>query len=293
MSHALYWLVRPRPFDWIRDVLAAAALVAPFRRSEWLSQIVDSLLSVVGTTRSDALALGAFSACLIGLCAISVRFVPQRVWTFLLARDSFNAFNEHAILRALIVGNSIVHVKGASTEHVRSKAFEASRRWSLSSESVSLCPLPEVRLAIMPLAAECGLGAAAVAAWLIAHIGAPIAHPPAILLSVCMLIVGSGLILHGLCWAGGVPFAVSGAALVPGGLVRNGPFGEKRADSATDGLVVYCSRDPAAFHLLVVVPARGAPWSMTVPGNAIDLVVGAWLARDFPAPTDDASSLCA
>lgn len=274
-------------------LVASYILVGCVLLWQGFASLFDAIPRVLGLT-SNALADLLISVLLLSLVAGLLSLASHVAWSRFHSGRLRECLLAGGIVRKACYGRAVLHLKGIVPHAAEARARTAITRWSLDSESVTLCPLPDLNLAWSVLAGAIILGfLALVACYLSIDMLSALSMPHRPRLNpIAFFVVLAGLICaYAIRWSVGSPVVWGGVALTPGRIIRHGIFRSRQADSATDELFVNFATPSHGVHTLVVFPKVGPAWWLHVPGQAVDLVLGAWIARDIGSPSPDPNPL--
>lgn len=243
------------------------------------------LLNAVGVREGDVYGLAVWTLLLLGVgtfLSISLgRLLWHRFaapfWYRWAARECDGSAGEEPHPRLIIIGGN--------HELLHFRARVAAERWLLKSEEVALKPLPSLGLAgwvllllLVPAAAAAWMAGSALfdSTWLTAPM---VYHGAAGFFAFSCI-----LLMWVLQWIGLTPAALSTVWVRPGGVGAQTLLRTRTASADQDIAVICFNPDRSLLHPVMFLPARGRPWSLLVPGRAIDLLVGAWLMQPRTSP---------
>lgn len=243
------------------------------------------LLNAVGAREGDVYGSAAWTLLLLGVGTILSMILGRSLWHRFAAPIWYRWAARQCDGSAGEEPHPGLIIVGGNHELLHFRARVAAERWLLKSEEVALKPLPSLGLAgwvllllLVPAVGAVWLGGSA----LLDSTGASV--PKVYDGAAGFFAFGCILLMWALQWIGLVPAALSTVWVRPGAVGAQTLLRTRTASADRDIAVICFNPDRSLLHPVMFLPARGRPWSLLVPGRAIDLLVGAWLMRPRTSP---------
>lgn len=273
-------LLRPIAHDWLGFMTLASLALYAVGETGWAVWLSNWTLGLIGLSGTNRYGLFAFSLASLGLVTIAGTTVGRLVWRRFCAPERCSRFHDASVSRNLLLTIKGIHVEGDGPERFIDRGFVACRAWRLDAEELSLMPLPSIRLATRELMLCIGIGLLGVAIG-IDDLASAQQVPMRRVFLASALPFAAGIGLIGWCFAWATPLLewARNISVEPGGVRVQTLFWTRHAAAQSCDLIVLPASGVVCFHVIMFIPHRGRPWTMVVPGRAIDLLIGAWSAR--------------